>query len=731
MCPCCKFCRCCKKEREEVAKPFAALYVGLLVVFLIGILSGFIVALGGSGYLIVGWDAVQCTLTTLLGRVVSGTDSAWPTEKVNDLVSILDETNPFMVKTKQILLDTEPLERSVLMLTASMDLLDDMMASESNLRPKANSGADLDHLCILCQGIAGNIKPVSTKISDSLGKALEEARGQVNEKLSGKELKDIQKSLRDGLDPMNEVRDTVMDSVGKTMIKDNLFKDVEDILGLIATVVILVSLLAFLPLTCTCCAAGITITKPKKNNRFCACCGWCCGVLYVCLPLLLGAIFSATSVPIAQVCLVLDDLNGQTFDQWAPAFGVKKEEAKTPEDWQNTLNVVDACTNRESDGRIMNVITVADGKEEGKRISVGDKLRQETRGRINEKFDEMIAKQNEQESISGNKDFQDMMTLLAMPVDGLTAFDPDKVETLTADPRFRGFAMTQQPEIAKKAFTTSASCMDNVVDANGPLKNTALAGKSVPGINSLRNDLEKVGMSGSCGGSDCTCSMSGGPADPTGGGSDLSTAANAIFQIKKDLRSSTQYRCDLFQDEQGRSCDPKDFVRGGLAPDCVQRMKDGKLALGKDQRKKITCGYAQFVQYIADFKTRLEVATKYLEDETNEFLPAIGTELKAHIDTGLLDPILQVVDGVSCSIVKNTFHGLVDGVCFHMARGIIDVGEGFKTLGMFVVIMNCLAYFFWRRNSDNINLQKYKVASGGDAPMEGARAGGDAPKAPV
>jgi len=69
-----------------------------------------------------------------------------------------------------------------------------------------------------------------------------------------------------------------------------------------------------------------------------------------------------------------------------------------------------------------------------------------------------------------------------------------------------------------------------------------------------------------------------------------------------------------------------------------------------------------------------------------------------------------------------------------MARGIIDIGEGFKVLGMFVVIMNCLAYFFWRRNTDNINLQKYKVASaasGGNAPMEGARAGGDAPKAPV
>jgi hypothetical protein len=260
---------------------------------------------------------------------------------VNGLVDKLHPSANFMVELRSILTATEPVERSLKMLTGTMALLDAVIGHPDNVRPKSDSGEDLDHICHLCQGIAGKIKPVADKIDESLGKALERARSEVNEKLTGQEVVDLQQSLKDGVDPMNEVRDGVMDGVGQTFIKDNLFKDIEDILGLVATVVFLVSCLAFIPLTCAFCAVSSTVCCSKRKvpaangNIYralphrCACCSFCCGVLIATLPLLIAPIFSAVVVPLASVCIVLDDLKGDTFDKWAPALGVDKSESES------------------------------------------------------------------------------------------------------------------------------------------------------------------------------------------------------------------------------------------------------------------------------------------------------------------------------------------------------------------------------------------------------------------
>jgi hypothetical protein len=726
MCPCCRCCRCCKKERGEMVVLWKAIFLGLILVVLIGIIIGLATATGGAGWLIKGWDAIQCTLTTLLGTVVSGTDPTWPTEKVNGLVDILDPNHPFMVKTRDILLQTEPVERAVKMLTGTMTLLDGAMSASTNKRPISNSGKDLDHICHLCAGVAGLLVPVAEEIDGSLGKALEEARDQVNEKLSGQELLDLQDTLRDGVDPMNEVRDGVMDSVGKTFIKDGLFKDIEDILGLIAFVVLLLSLVALLPFLCGCCAVGLAAfkplrSKPAENGNIyrssphkCACCSWCCGIIFATLHLFLAYIFSTATVPLANVCLVLDDLKGETFDKWAPALGVDKEELSA-EDWQNTLNVVDACTNRDASPEIMRAITVK-GSDDANRISIREKLLEETRGRIDKEFDK-IKDKNIDESLMDSKEFQDLFELLDIPIDTLITFDPDRIQGLQSQPAYLGFA--SKPDIAATAFATSASCVSTSVDANGPLKDTPVAGTTVPGINDFRKKLKDEGLSGDCTGSDCACSMSGGDAS-------LRNAANELLEVKEQLRSSRQYRCDLFVLDDGRTCDPKHFTRDGLAPDCVRIGADGKAFT---QTKQIDCSFTDFVQHIRDFKVRMEAAVKYLEDEAQELLPAIADDLKAHIDKELLDEIFVIVDAVTCLPFKNTFHGSIDGICFHAVRGLIDIAEGLKLLGMFVVVLSCLMYYFWRRGYDNISGQ-YRVAADNKAggPQEaGNPSQGDSP----
>lgn len=725
MCPCCRCCRCCKKERGEVNKIWKGVYFALLLACLIGIISGMSLATGGAKWISEGWDTIQCTLTTLVRTVVSGTDPTWPTEKVNGLVDKLGAEEPFMVTTREILLRTEPVERAVKMLTGTLTLLDTVMSKPDNIRPKSNSGQDLNHICHLCQGVAGKISPVAESIDSSLGKALQDARGEVNEKLSGKELLDLQDTLRDGVDPMNEVRDDVMDGfIGKDMIKGGGFKTVEDYLALISTVVLLVSILALLPFVCGCCALGLTAFKPLHSNprdngniyrsspHRCACCSWCCGICFASLHLFLAFIFTAVTIPLSSVCIVLDDLKGDTFDKWAPAMGVDKEKQK-PEDWQNTLNVVDACTNRNSDGRILNVLTVEDKKSDEGRITIRDKLIVETRDKIDEQFDKIKDKQTT-ETLLENQDFKEMFKLLEMPVDSLISFDPARIGTLQTRPEYAGFVM--KPDLGLKAFATSAGCDSYSVDKNGPMKDTAVGGQTVPGIQSLRDDLDKEGLSPKyCPGSGCTCSVSGGNAA-------VETAANSILTTKNMLRSSRKFRCDLLVNDQGNSCDPKVFKRGGLMPDCVKTDKGGKMST---EIKPVDCSFTEFVQYVKDFKDRLEVAVSYLEDEAKELLPAISEDLKAHIDKELLDVMVDIADGVTCDPFKNVFHGSIDGICYHAVRGLIDIAEGLKVLGMFVVVLCCFMYFLWRRGYDNISERKYKVAHGiEDGQDSGGRAGG-------
>lgn len=725
MCPCCRCCRCCKKERESMSILWKGIFFALLLVCLIGIIIGLTTATGGGNWLIEGWDTIQCTLTTLVGTLVSGNDPTWPTEKVNGLVDKLGPNHPFMVDTRSILLATEPVERSVKMLTGTLTLLDTVMGQPENVRPVSNSGEDLNHICHLCQGVTGKIAPVADRIDGSLGKALEKARKEVNDKLSGKELEDLQDTLRKGVDPMNEVRDGVMDSIGKDMIKEDGFQNIADLLGFISFLVFLLCILGFLPFCCGCCAVSLAAFKPLRSQpsssgniyrsspKWCACCSWCLGIGIASLLLFLGFLFSAITIPISSFCIVLDDLNGETYDKWAPALGADKE-AVSEEDWQNTLNVVDACTNRDAPGEILNVLTVEDSKKG--RITIREKLVQETRDRINAEFDKIQDRKTES-SMLEDDGFKDMFKLLDMPVEALTTFDPDRIASLQSETKFVGFAL--HPDLATTAFATSAGCDDVAVDKDGPLSGSVIAGTTVPGIRGFREAVKAKGMFGSCPGSTCTCNLNGGDQK-------LREAANSILEIKEKLRSSRKYRCDLFVGRNGVTCDPKDFTPGGLKSDCVT-VDDGKMQM---KVKEISCSYPEFVQYVKDFRKRLEVAVTNLEDEAVELLPAIAEGLKDHIDSELLDNILEIVDGVNCAPFKNTFHGAIDGVCYHFARGLIDIGEGFKTLGMFVVILNCLTYYFWRRVADNISERKRKVAIG-EAPVEVVQVAGGPQQAAV
>merc|ERR1719428_1021584 len=151
-------------------------------------------------------------------------------------------------------------------------------------------------------------------------------------------------------------------------------------------------------------------------------------------------------------------------------------------------------------------------EDEGQRISLRQKLEDQTRGEINKKFDELTEKTKVQNSALDESDaFNDLLKFLETEVSKLTTYDPKRLENLQSKPEFAGFALAQ--DLSTTAFASSASCVDYTIDKSGALKDIELDG-TIPGLNSVQKAAEDNGLtaSASCklNPNKCDCQFSGG-----------------------------------------------------------------------------------------------------------------------------------------------------------------------------------------------------------------------------
>lgn len=675
--------------------------MGGFVLIAVGIVLAAFVGMAGHRNLAAGMDGVQCSSSTLLDVALSGTEPS-PGEdygfagilgllqRLDGLLDVLDEDSNFMRGLRRILTDTESLESSVKMLTGTLGLLEETLALPENMKP-------FNHICHLCTALDGSIVPMKNKIENSMAKALDSARAEVDKQLTGEGLVELRRDLNEAMEPLIESKDTLRDSIGSFSDGD-VSEAIDGIVGLVGLLVLGIFAITIPILCCdgsaVCCAAF----KPQTNRGTyskapsrCACCGWCLGWPLAFIALFMGGLLMVVMAPVSGICLIMMDVNKENLLDWGPALGMSDKS------FEDTVNVLEECIGETGQGKLMDVIMVDDG--DGK-ISLRQKLEDETRGKINEQFDKLTEKSNDQKDLTDQKEFKDLLGFLDTDVSMLTTFDPDRVKDFQSKPEFQQFFVTE-PTLAKTAFSTSASCLDYTIDKDGPLKNVALEDPEIVGLKSLQAEFAKKGLSPvtSCkGGCDC---------DLMGGNAVLKVAANSIMKMKRDLRQSSKYRCDLFKGPGGFPCDPKDFKKTGER--CVLKEGDDL----KMETKKITCTYPEFVQYVKDFRKRIDVATKEVQEQSNKMLPTIGQNLKRHVNEELLDEMFLLVDGVNCRFIGDAYWGLVDALCHQAARGMSEMSTAFAVMGGFVLALVILMYITFRRVVDNINISKNAVQPGG------------------
>jgi len=228
----------------------------------------------------------------------------------------------------------------------------------------------------------------------------------------------------------------------------------------------------------------------------------------------------------------------------------------------------------------------------------------------------------------------------------------------------------------------------------------AKAGDVVPGIKSLLEKLkplgtEQPGSGGACGTSvQCT---------GTGYQKAACDAAVRYIDLKADVRSSSTFRCDMFQspDDPSSFCDPvgmrsEDGLDGVIwSDDCLGH--DGAL-----KRKQKTCSLPEFADYVRGFGPRLQHALKRLDDEMQLEQPGVGSSMRMLMERHILRRSDFIANGVTCRFFAAHYQEFINGGCYQGVAGLRSIAKSYVWCAVLAAMLVVTMYAVWCRSKGNI-----------------------------
>lgn len=733
MCCCCTCCRCCAKDRGPLGK------IGKLVVALVfaGLALGCIISasLGqaGSANITAGLDRFVCKSAEMADVTLSGNKEQkfmgmlMAVDAIRDMVANLKPDGEFFSEIREVLLSTTGIEKGMQMLVGTLTLLEKTMGLPVNVKPVSNADTETFHKCVLCETVSETIKPINTELADGFASALADARAEVETSLTGEASEDLAKSLNETVKPLNDLKNQVLLEVAALLADDRL--EIIDLIKMaVSNLVLLLVILVFPLVFCGCCSVGCLIMKPMAKepapgvnpyntaSRNFACCGCCFGTLYIFIAFLFGAILNTMAAPLGSICLIMDDLSGDNLKKWGPALGMEGGD-------ETLFGIVDECLTDAGEGRIFDMVkTDACPKPEGVatrptdcqdsekvKVSMREKLMGDLKGSIDESFSAITEKDGPAvEKTSETDGMKTMFAVLKTPASGLTLLETDAsgLPTIADDAKYS--ALNTDPDVAEKAWGTSASCTTVTYDpaAFGDISDVTAKITSIEDFKSL---LYVGGAASVAQGAPDNCDSTGpGTVTCSGGATQpICDAAKNLLSLKNDILNSNKYRCDLLDstpNQAGGKCDPKDMRQmagnGAWVDDCTFMAADG-IAVAETVILQDECGYTEFVEYLQDFELRIKQSADRLDWEAENAQTSIVDGMKGLVDKHILEKITDLLDGINCSFMNTAYRGVIDGLCFQTVVGLSQVGHALVALGSLSIILVIFYYLLFRRTADN------------------------------
>lgn len=408
---------------------------------------------------------------------------------------------------------------------------------------------------------------------------------------------------------------------------------------------------------------------------------------------------TALSVPLASICLILDDVNSQMLTDIGGVLPVNF----TGDSGTILKDTIDKCfrnPDKSANPLLLDIIFTRN-KTSDEKITLRTTIVNGTKNSINKQFDG-IAKAQEGDSMKLNTDPEIVKlknTLRDAKMDAMMV--PEESYDWANSP-YKDMSFDARATDGVSVFWASpASCADFLV----PADMGRLSGETMKGIETFVTSLQFLGTlkaDASCPGAACPCArqVTCDDASSTQKGK-ACIAANKFMKLKQDIRKGQIFKCRKFEKADGTLCDVKDMVEnpvgsGSFTGDCL--LADGTL-----KQKEYDCDLAEFTTLVADFNQRLNLVFERLDGAADVTMAKINVGMRGLVDTNILNAIDLVADGLTCGFLGKAYQSFIDGTCYAGVWGFTQVSKSYVAAGVLTLILVMKMYIVWRVSIDNYN----------------------------
>jgi hypothetical protein len=703
-CPCCRCCRCCAKQRDSgiVGK---SIFAALVLASGLGILVGGGLTISGFDSCMGGFDSMSCSSATLLNTVLNGETTPYfygmiPVfETIDTLDQQFNDNSDLMEDIDKLLANTSEIQDAVTVSGTVVNLLAEMLAMSGNVEPASSSGQDLLHKCEFCEQLAAPLQAISDKLNEGVGSALAEARSGVKEVLSKEKRQELQTTLRAASEPLVSFKDSMRDTFAG-FVEPGTFETIQETLkAYVQPALLIFFFLAILLFLFACLSTSCWIAREKtadgsynRHPHRLACCVWGCAPFLIFPVMLIGGLLTAISVPLSGVCLTMADLDSQMLYDISPAVGMNM----SGDNGIMLASMVENCiatTDPNLNANMMDLVFERDAA--GNQVYVRDKLISTVKDPLDQAFSGLDSNTSAT-SLSTLPELVALRNVLASnPLDALLLPDFQK---LSAEADYAAMLGDSNLQVAAE---TSSTCTNHPVV--GDLGD--FTGKTIKGMENFVSKLSDYGSNPSPASGSClkTVTCDGGATLPA------CQAGNKFVELLRILTENPAgiFRCDLFQDELGNTCDPINMFKDGAGNwqnDCLVSSGGERVLKTKEEY----CDLEDFVKYVQDFDSRIEKVMARLDDATNTLMDTITKNMLGLVDRYVLGPIISIADGITCGFLPTVYRDVVSGLCYQGVVGFRNIGKSYVVVALAVLFLAVVMYALWRRAIDNVNAESEK-----------------------
>jgi len=700
--PCCRPCKV-KQQHGVVCKVLAVVPVAFA--FLMTIV-GSATASGGSSTMIDGFNNMACESATLLDTTLVGQEGDYAfigllpaLEIMRDVEGILEDNSQFMLSLDATLADTKIVSEAVEIATSALDTMSGVLSSTAtSVQSTTQTGYTSTYRkCEYCTTLGDLLTSASSGLSSGIGQALANARNEVNDQLTPTKRAELRNTIRQSAQPMLELKKSFINSIGAFVQPDS--DPLAPVKELLPLAVSLVFMGAFFVTFCGFCSTGWCVVrertssgKPSKGPHRIACCAWSLSFIFAIFCFILGGILSGVSIPLASICLIMDDVDGQMVRDIAPALELNI----TGESGESIIGLLDNCinpANKSLNANFLDLITIKN-ETDGTNETMRALMQTTVSAPINAVFEGITATSSGGATLADSQAIVDLLAAIqANPIEKVIIVDGTQMGD---DSQYQALSTSANNDIKGALTATTMACADHT-----------LSGNTLPGMSKFIDAFNNAFSSTSDAGA--TYCPAGSNADlmlRNCGGDAVCTAGNHFKTLFKHMIDANTWRCDVWQDEAGNECDVYDMstTTGSL---CIHT--DGTMS-----KYEKTCTFDEFKTYYAKNHQRIQKVFQYVDYAVAQKTSAITTNLKDLVYEFMIDPLFSMFDGLSCGFLPGFWQATVDSLCYQGVYGLRRIGQGYTLSAFFIMILGISMYILWRRTIDNVNASNTPIV-----PVEG------------